>query len=44
MAVIAMAVSTGKNSANAGSKIVPSPKPENRVKAEAKRAVIAISI
>ena len=38
MPVSAMANSTGKNRANAGSRIVPNPKPEKKVRMEAKNA------
>ena len=42
MAVKATASSTGKKNAKAGSKIVPSPNPEKKVRHEAKSATIAI--
>jgi hypothetical protein len=38
MAVRVMAVGSGKNRAKGGSKITPSPNPEKRVIAEAKKA------
>ena len=38
MAVIATAISMGKNSTKAGVRIVPTPKPEKKVKMEVKKA------
>jgi hypothetical protein len=38
-----IARSTGKNSANTGRRIVPNPKPEKKVRSEAKNAVMQIS-
>jgi len=42
-AVIAIACSIGKNSANAGSSKVPSPKPEKKVRPEASSAMPQIT-
>jgi hypothetical protein len=39
-----MAISTGKNRVNTGIKMVPSPNPEKKVKAEAIKAAIPAHI
>jgi hypothetical protein len=42
--VKAMAISTGKNRAKTGIKIVPNPNPEKKVRIEVKKAAVAIII